>query len=148
MQCGYDLPCQQGRCIVSRTIIAGIWVAFFQECQQSSCEQGVDDHRFAFCKANQSCLDLATVRWQEIYIGALKARYEELAKNYTGLNILGTVQQAGGVAGAAVGRPAMGQGSPCGLMAECVHPAYGKAGAAAVGEAFWALYFSKYPKPR
>ena len=24
---------------VSRTIIAGIWVAFFQECQQSSCEQ-------------------------------------------------------------------------------------------------------------
>ena len=118
MQCGYDLPCQQGRCI------------------------GVDDHRFAFCKANQSCLDLATVRWQEIYVGALKARYEELAKNYTGLNILGTVQQAGGVAGAAVGRPAMGQGSPCGLMAECVHPAYGKAGATAVGErrrALWAM---------
>jgi hypothetical protein len=30
MQCGYDLPCQTGRCV------------------------GVDDHRFAFCKANQA----------------------------------------------------------------------------------------------
>ena len=26
---------------VSRTIVAGIWVAFFQECQQSSCGQGL-----------------------------------------------------------------------------------------------------------
>jgi hypothetical protein len=33
-------------------------------------------------------------------------------------------------------------------MVECVHPAYGKAGATAVGEAFWELYFSKYPKPQ
>jgi hypothetical protein len=30
MQCGYDLPCQTGRCV------------------------GVDDHRFSFCKANQA----------------------------------------------------------------------------------------------
>ena len=29
----------RGRTTVSRTIIAGVWVAFFQECQQQSCEQ-------------------------------------------------------------------------------------------------------------
>ena len=32
------------------------------------------------------------------YIGALHARYEEMGQNYTGLNIAGTVQVAGGVA--------------------------------------------------
>lgn len=120
MQCGYDFPCQTGRCI------------------------GIDDHRFPFCGANQTCLDQTTVQWQQIYIGPLKARYEELRRNYTGLDILGTVQQAGGIAGATVGHPAMGQGSPCDLITECVHPTYGKAGATAVGEAFWNLYFSKY----
>ena len=89
MQCGYDFPCQTGRCI------------------------GVDDHRFPFCGANETCLDQTTVQWQQIYIGALKARYKEMGQNYTGLDIIGTVQQAGGVAGATVGHPAMDQGSPC-----------------------------------
>ena len=64
----------------------------------------------------------------------------------TGLDILGTVQQAGAVAGAKVGQPVLDQGSPCALMAECVHPAPGTPGATAVGEAFWSLYFSKHPK--
>jgi hypothetical protein len=72
---------------------------------------------------------------------------QELHHNYTGLNILGTVQQAGGVPGARTGAPVVGvHGSPCGLMTECVHPTYGGMGATAVGEAFWQLYFSKYPK--
>ena len=29
-------------------------------------------------------------------------------------------------------------------MVECVHPVYGKAGATAVAEEFWALYFKQY----
>ena len=33
---------------VSRAIIAGIWVAFLQECQQSSCEQGAFDLQSAY----------------------------------------------------------------------------------------------------
>ena len=60
-----------------------------------------------------------------------------------GIDILGTVQRAGGVAGAATGKPVLDVGSPCGLMTACVHPTHGRAGAAAVGDAMWDLYFSK-----
>jgi hypothetical protein len=51
MQCGYDLSCEQG-----------------QHCSQ--------DHRVPFCKTNATCLDEMTLRWQDLYIGALQARYE------------------------------------------------------------------------
>ena len=122
MQCGYDFPCEQG----------------------SKCGS---DNRVPFCKTNSTCLDEQSVEWQQIYIGAMHARYEELNKNYTGLNIQGSIQAAAGVPGAKVGSPVIGVGgSPCDLMCGCVHPCYGKAGATAVGEAFWSLYFSKYPK--
>ena len=36
LKAGTDVDCTS---FVSRTIIAGIWVAFFQECQQESCAQ-------------------------------------------------------------------------------------------------------------
>ena len=123
MQCGYDLPCEKG---------------------PGKC---ASDHRVPFCRENSTCLDVQSLEWQEIYIGALQARYEELQKNYTGLNIQGTIQASVGVAGAKVGTPVVGVGgSPCDLMCGCVHPCYGKSGATAVGEAFWDLYFKNYPK--
>jgi len=120
MQCGYDFPCATGRCMPAP--------------------------RIPFCKKNVTCTSEVTLHWQGEHIGELQSRYTAMHKNYTGLNVLGTVQMAGGVPGAAVGKPIVGTGSPCDLMTECVHPTHGKAGATAVGEAFWSLYFSKYLK--
>ena len=94
-----------------------------------------------------TCLGLTTEHWQTVHIGELSSRYATMRMNYTGLNILGTVQQAGGVAGASVGHPVTDLGSPCDLMTSCVHPTHGKPGAAAIGEAFWELYFSKHLPP-
>ena len=75
-------------------------------------------------------------------VGTTQRRFP--APQYTGLNILGTVQAAGGVPGAATGQPNMSVGSPCELMHSCVHPEHGKAGATAIGDAFWRLFFAKY----
>ena len=123
MQCGYDFPCTDTK-----------------QCQT------VAARKLPHCGTDGTCQGEQTLYWQKMYIGALQARYEELRMPYAGLDISGAVQQAGGVPGAGVGSPVIGQGSPCDLMVECVHPIYGKAGATAVGEAFWELYFSKHPK--
>ena len=79
--------------------------------------------------------------WQPLLLEPLAARFPE---RYTGINVLGTVQQAGGVANASVGSPNIHVGSPCSLMKYCVHPE--GAGATAIMEAFWTLYFSKQLK--
>jgi hypothetical protein len=125
MQCGYDVPCESGGCI--RT----------------------DDSRVPFCGSNVTCMDEVTLYWQSIYVDALHSHYNSpggapAGGNYTGLNILGTVQASGGVKGASTGNPVIGVGSPCELETMCVHPTHGKAGATAVGEAFWRMYFSKH----
>jgi len=114
LQVGYDLPCEVGRCVT--------------------------DPRFAFCGTNRSCQNSGTVAWQPLLLGPMAAKFPA---HYTGIDILGTVQAAGGVAGAATGKPVIDTGSPCGLMTACVHPRYGGAGATAVGDAMWDLYFSK-----
>jgi hypothetical protein len=115
MQCGYDIPCLEGKCAL--------------------------ESRDAYCGTNITCLNVATEYWQKPLLGPLEAKYPG---KYTGLNILGTVQKAGGIPGAEVGKPVLDKGSPCDLMTACVHPKYGAAGATAVGEAFWDLYFSKH----
>ena len=112
MQCGYDLPCEQGRCVPAP--------------------------RNPFCGSNVTCLGESGLAWQPMLLTPLAQKYPH---NYTGINIMGTVQMAGGVVGASTGHPVLTQGSPCGLMTACVHPRYGKAGAKAVGTAFWDLYF-------
>lgn len=114
LQVGYDLPCEVGRCAT--------------------------DPRFAFCGTNKTCQNSGTVAWQPML---LEPMAEKFPTQYTGINILGTVQKAGGVAGAATGKPVIDTGSPCGLMTACVHPRYGGAGATAVGDAMWDLYFSR-----
>ena len=98
MQCGYDFPCEKGTHCAS-------------------------DNRVPFCGTNSTCLDVQSIEWQQIYISALQARYEELQKNYTGLNIQGAIQASVGIPGAKVGKPVVGiGGSPCDLMCGCVHP--------------------------
>ena len=119
MQCGYDVPCEDG----------------------GSCIKTADA-RNAYCRANVTCMNAFTVAWQDMLVGANARRYA--APQYTGLNILGTVQAAGGGPGAATGAPNMTVGSPCGLMTSWVHASYGKAGATAIGDAFWDMFFSKH----
>lgn len=114
VQCGYDLPCEAGGCI--------------------------PESRNPFCGTNVTCLNEGGLHFQKIMVDARVKRYNG-SRPYIGLNVVGAVQAAGGVPGAAVGKPVLSVGSPCDLMSECVHPTYGKAGAVAVAEAFWDLYF-------
>ena len=113
LQCGYDIPCEQGSCAAQPA-------------------------RNPYCGTNVTCMNLVTVGWQPMLL-ELQTKYP----NLFGIDILGTVQQAGGVKGASTGHPVIDAGSPCDLMTGCVHPIHGKAGATAIGEAFWDLYFSK-----
>jgi hypothetical protein len=122
MQCGYDFPCLEGSC---------------------GGPHGGGFSRNPYCNGDIACANKFTVRWQGLLLDPLTAKYPQ----YTGLNILGAVQKAGGVAGAEVGKPVMDQGSPCNLMKSCVHPTYGQVGATGVGEAFWDLFFSKHLSP-
>ena len=114
VQCGYDIPCEDGEC--------------------------AEQQRLPFCGTNKTCANSMTVAWQDMLL-SLAPHYPP--GFYTGINVLGAVQQAGGVAGASVGNPVLDHGSPCALMSGCVHPTHGKAGATAVMDAFWTLYFSK-----
>ena len=120
MQAGYDLPCMG---------------------TTHNPKQCLPSSRVPFCGSNVTCGIMTSIHWQKPLLEPLATEYPHL---YTGLNILGTVQQAGGVAGASPGHPVMTMGSPCELMTECVHPTYGKAGAKAVGEAFWSMYFQQH----
>jgi len=113
VQCGYDFPCEAGKCI--------------------------PQPRNVYCGTNVTCMNEGSVYFQHIQVDARTKRYPPT--QYRGLNVLGAVQAAGKVHGAAVGKPNMTVGSPCDLMAECVHPAYNHSGAVAIAEAFWDLYF-------
>lgn len=117
MQCGYDIQCEDTKCIPSL------------------------EARCPFCGNNLTCANSVGVKFQEYLVGGMQARYDE--PQYTGINIQGAVQVAGGVAGAAVGAPVLDQGAPCEWETYCVHPTYGTPAEQAVGDAFWDLYFSK-----
>jgi len=91
MQCGYDLSCMGSA---------------------SNPKQCLPSNRIPFCKCNVSCSTEATVAWQKPLLEPLAAKFPL----YTGLNVLGTVQAAGGVVGASTGHLVMTQGSPCELM--------------------------------
>ena len=62
------------------------------------------------------------------------------------VDIRGTLQKAGGVAGADIGTPVLSKWSPKALMqTNCIHPTYGDGGGfVAVMDALWATYFHKY----
>merc|ERR1712048_469503 len=106
-------------------------------CEEGPCSE-ISGQRAPFCQGNKTCENQLNKVWQPLLLKPLADKYPE---HYTGINILGTVQQASGVAGAVVGSPNISVGSPCGLFKMCVHPQ--NEGATAVTEAFWDLYFSK-----
>ena len=117
MQCGYDVSCVQGRCAE------------------------IAAQRAPFCHKkglNISCdVDFA-MAWQPLLLTPLAKRFPG---RYTGIDILGTVQQAYGIPGALIGSPSLTELPPCSLYKYCVHPQ--SRAATAVMEAFWDLYYSK-----
>lgn len=119
LQSGYDLPCEDLLCDLTVT--------------------GWYDS--GWCGFNSTCLNTMMERFQEYHLGGLSRKYAQ--PQYTVLNLLGTSQKAGGVAGADVGKPVLSQGSPCQWMALCVHPRYKSPAANLIGEVFWNQYFSK-----
>jgi hypothetical protein len=122
-QCGYDMPCldsgyNEGKCMT------------------------VAKQRTPYCGSNVTCHTNALVDWQQMEIGSRQQKYPQ--PQYTGLNILGTVQKAAGVPGADVGKPVLDQGARCDWEFGCVHPKPKTPAWYAVGEAFWDLFFSKH----
>eukprot|EP00928_Gymnodinium_smaydae_P041489 TRINITY_DN28076_c0_g1_i1.p1 TRINITY_DN28076_c0_g1~~TRINITY_DN28076_c0_g1_i1.p1 ORF type:complete len:324 (-),score=33.27 TRINITY_DN28076_c0_g1_i1:52-927(-) len=124
MHSGYDLPCENALCDYS---IVGLYEA-------------------GWCGSNHACINALMEQWHKFYVGGLMERYADKPQ-YTGLNILGTCQKAGGVAGADVGKPVLSQGSPCQWEVVCIHPEYGSPAGIFVGEAMWELYFSLHVQP-
>ena len=106
-------------------------------CIRSAWEHVLEE-RAPFCGPNVTCANALLVAWQEYLVAPLEARF---APQYTGINVLGAVQVAGGVPGAAVGAPALDAGAPCEWETYCVHPTYGTPAERAIGDAFWDLYF-------
>merc|ERR1719155_288215 len=84
------------------------------------------------------CIVQQLQHWQTVYVDALQQRYA--APKFTGMNVLGAVQQASGVPGASIGHPVTSAGSRCDWMLACVHPKYGTPTATAIGEAMWELW--------
>lgn len=115
-QYNYEVPCVEGACVEAASAFIG----------------------GAYCKGQLPCMISAMQYWQSIYVDALQARYPR--PSYTGMNILGAVQQASGVAGASRGHPVLTAGSKCDWMVECVHPKYRTPTATAVGTALWDLW--------
>jgi hypothetical protein len=81
-QYNYDIPCLEGNCLGAAADFLGGTYCLRQA-------------------APKVCLGRAMVYWQSIYVDALQLKWPQ--PRYTGMNVLGTVQQASGVPGAAVG---------------------------------------------
>merc|ERR1719221_455655 len=79
--------------------------------------------------------------WQNMLMKTFNEKYP---LNYTGINILGTLQVLGNVPGAEIGLPNVMKGSPCSMNYGCVHPNPGTEASRAIGEQFWLQFFSKH----
>lgn len=102
------------------------------ECESRDCVPIV---KVPYCGQDIHCRHYLLAEWQKMLLE------RRLSGGYTGLNILGTLQMAGGMAGATPGSPILESGSPCDMVASCVHPIAGSTGAKAIAQAFWDLYF-------
>jgi hypothetical protein len=102
------------------------------------------------CLDDPRCLNPQFAKIQYLYVDALAQMYE--APQYTGLDLLGSIQAGGGIAGASVGHPLLEYWSPAELMmSNCIHPSTnttangGNAGGfEIVFENLYDMYFSKY----
>jgi len=124
LQINYDVPCEN---LICESLISGRFLGG------------------AYCKGNKTCHNLMGIYWSSVYVEQLQKEYSQ--PQYTGLNIMGTVQQANGIAGASPGNLVLSRGSgECSVTKEilCIHPAYGTPMATAIGDQFWSQFFSKY----
>jgi len=92
---------------------------------------------FPHCLLNTECINRDFVQLQFAYVEALSRLFPQ----HDNVNLLGSMQQAGGIPGASPGFPVMSQYSPNHLMADCIHP--NAQGYTAVFNAFWNAYWAK-----
>jgi len=91
------------------------------------------------CKLNATCINSNFLQLQFGYVEALNKLYP----NHDSVNILGTMQAAGHVAGASVGHPNLAHYSPDQYMqSNCIHP--NDAGFEIIFNQLWSMYFSKF----
>ena len=122
-QYGYEAPCLDGDCLAAAAQFLG----------GSYCMS-----RYAG-GTPQNCILRLLQYVQTIYVDALQAATPK--PQYTGMNVLGAVQEASGVPGASAGHMNVtGGGARCEWMTACVHPTYGTPTAKAIGSAFWDLW--------
>ena len=122
-QYGYEAPCMDGDCLAAAAEFLG----------------------GSYCLSRytggtpQNCILRLLQYVQSIYVDALQAATPK--PKFTGMNLLGAVQQASGVPGASAGHlNVTGGGAKCDWMTSCVHPTYGTPTAKAIGSAFWSLW--------
>ena len=93
---------------------------------------------------------MVDVQWTERFSSAeQQMRFGTMAslsgslggRRYTAVNLLGSMQAAGNVGGAAIGRPNMTLFSPARLMNDCIHA--NKYGFGAVFAALWDAFFAE-----
>ncbi len=137
VQCGYDLPALIGANCMAQAAA-----------------------RAPFCGSSVECAVKSLWDLQEMFFTPLEREFNTGAtQKYTGLNIVGAIQEATGQYGpkgcgaddqaepcrtATIGNPLRDRGSEKEYMTSCVHPTYPGKGAQAVGEALWDKFFSKH----
>jgi hypothetical protein len=143
----------------TETLLEHLWEAFPKAsvgqynydagCFDGDCTEACEEFLGgAYCQKSsdpKTCLGKALQYWQTVYVDALQQKYA--MPQYVGMNILGTVQMAAGIKGAAVGTLVLGQGAKCDWTVSCVHTKYGTPAAAAIGEAMYDLWVSKVIAP-
>jgi len=95
---------------------------------------------FPHCALYTSCINRDFVQLQFAYVAELSRMYPQ----HDTVNLLGAMQQAGGIPGASPGNPVMSQYSPNNLMSDCIHP--NAQGYQVVFNAFWNLYWANAVK--
>jgi len=92
---------------------------------------------FHHCNGNITCVNTDFLHLHSDYVEGLDRTYDR----HDSINILGTLQQIGGVPGASTGHPNLSYYSPDDLMLDnCIHPT--PEGFSDVFEVFWNLYFA------
>jgi len=92
---------------------------------------------FHHCAGNITCVNTDFIQMQYQYVDGLDKLYDR----HDSVNLLGTVQAAGGVPGASTGHPNLAYYSPDDLMLDnCIHP--NDQGFTDVFAKFWELYFA------
>ena len=91
---------------------------------------------------NTTCDNTVFERLQNEYVDVVSQHYQSQGKNHTAVDLVGTLQAAGGVKGASTGHPVLSQPSPASLLeGNCIHA--NAKGFTAIFEALWDVYFSR-----